>query len=254
MLWLSCATLAHADDSEITALTVLADPALAIPLAQLASEYSSNRHVSINIAYAPSFEQVMAIESGEEVDLLITAHPSTLNKLKRENKIADNGLETLLHMKLALIGSSEKTSPPKLAGIPLIKNLFQGRQNLLAVAIPATSSEGYYTDIALNLWRHRYGVFLDNSTVQMQNSKEIAEFVAQNKGYGFIFEPEVAQYQNLRILEKFAVMRSDIPLSAAIISGSNTKASRKFLKFLRQNGSQHLFAKHGFKPATPSAD
>jgi ABC-type molybdate transport system substrate-binding protein len=248
ILWLACAVPGWADDSEITALTVLADPVLAIPLTQLASEYSAKQHVSINVTYTPSFEQLMAIESGEKTDLLITAHPPTLNKLKRQHKIEGNAFEALAHMKLALIAPATAT-PKKTKGIALIRNLFQSQRKLLAIAIPATSSEGYYTSIALNLWRHRYGIFLESSTVQMQNSNEIAEFVAQKKGYGLIFTPEASQHNGIRILENFAVMKSGIALNAAVLKSNNTKASKKFLEFLRENRAQRLFMQHGFAPA-----
>ena len=152
-------------------------------------------------------------------------------------------------MKLALIAPVTANLQQR-KGISLIRNLFQSHHKLLAIAIPATSSEGYYTDIALSLWRHRYGIFLDNSTVQMQNSKEIAEFVSQNKGYGLIFAPEASQHHGVRVLENFTVMKSGIALKAATLKGDNTKASEKFLKFLESNSAQYLFTQHGFTPAT----
>ena len=71
--------------SEIPAITVLADRALTIPLARLASDYSRKNQTSVTVSFAPSFEQMVAIEEGESADIMGSPLRAQLKATARGN-------------------------------------------------------------------------------------------------------------------------------------------------------------------------
>jgi ABC-type molybdate transport system substrate-binding protein len=70
------------EGQEIESVTVMADSNLAIPLSQLASEFSAHNMTSIANVFGMSDDQEKKIENGESADLFITRDPAAIEQLK----------------------------------------------------------------------------------------------------------------------------------------------------------------------------
>lgn len=70
------------DDKEIESITVFADKRLSIPLAQLASQFSTQSTISVSDIFGSSQDQKKKIEDGEAADIFITSEPELIQQLK----------------------------------------------------------------------------------------------------------------------------------------------------------------------------
>lgn len=244
ILW--CHT-AWADDREIVSITVLSERSLALPLTQLASEYTKKYHQSVNVAFAPSFEQTMAIQEGEPADLFISAHPQSF--LQLHGALEENSITPLVSDNLVLVTSTDIPDTIDEVSIPILRELRKRKNFLLAVATPA-AAEGYYAEQLLTYLRSY--LFLSSQTVQMQNTADIVNFLKLMPAFGIMFESDALQSADLRVLGTFpASWYKKIVFTGAVTTGGNVKAARKFLRYLQSPSAQQTFITYGLYPETP---
>lgn len=250
------ATAARADDAdrqEITAITVLADRALTVPLTQLASDYTRAHHISVSVAFSPSFEQALAIESGETVDLFISAHPKTLEQLKQQGVFDVYSITPLVATRLVLVTSSAYKKETENLSINTFLTLRKMDNFLLAVANSSAAAEGFYAGQVLNYLRRH--IFLTDAIVEMQNTSDIVDFLSATEGFGLVFESDALQSTVLRKVAKIPDEWYQKPVfTAAVVAGGAMEEARKFLTFLQTRSSQRVFIKNGLYPTpkTPS--
>ncbi len=235
---------AQAADEEITSITVMADRTLNVPLTQLASDYSKSRHESINISYAPSFEQALAIEEGEPADLIISAYPKTLDQLS--DHFVAGSIVPLVSGRLSLITSVSDATSTDIT-IATLRALRRQKDFLLAVAIPTASAEGYYTGQILNYLRPR--LFLANNLVQLQDTADILQFLARTPAYGVVFESDVLQASNLRRIAIFPEnWHQKAIFKGAVIASGRVEAAKRFLHYLQSAKAKRVFLQYSLYP------
>lgn len=243
-----------AAEQEITAITILADRALTTPLTQLASDYTRDHHVSVSVSFSPSFEQSLAIESGESADLFISAHPKTLEQLKQQGVFDVYSITPLVSTRLVLVTSSGYRNHSPDLTVDTFKNLRKKANFLLAVANPSAAAEGFYADQVVKYLRRR--IFLSDTMVEMQNTSDIIDFLRSTEGFGIVFESDALQSAVLRKVTKIPDTWYQKPVfTAAVVAGGSMDEARKFLTFLQSPHAERVLIKNGLYPApkTPSA-
>jgi molybdate transport system substrate-binding protein len=247
--WLAVggAALAKMEEGEVTAITVLADRALTIPLAQIASDYSSSHHLSVNVSFAPSFEQTMAVEAGEPADVFITAHPKALEDLKQRGVFDVQSITPLVSNRLVWISSFPAAMKPDALTPAYLTKLRNDSNFLLAVATASASAEGYYTEQAVkHIKRH---IFLADATVQLQNTPDIMNFLAENKAFAIVFASDLQYYPQYQPLAFVPKTWCEPPVfTGGIVIGGAMDAARAFLQHLQTPEAQKLFLQAGFLP------
>lgn len=235
----------QAEESDITALTILADPALALPLTKLASLYSAESHISVSATFLPSFEQSLAVEEGEAADLLLMAQPETIETMKQQGVLDINHITPLVAARLAMVTSgnlSQKTEQNDKA----LRALSRQHGFLLASAMAGASSEGYATEKWLQQLRRKHGLYFGSKNVQLQHSQEIMEFIRTQPGaYGIVFSPEADLYSDVTSIR---YSDEEYPFTAAVVVGNQMKAARKLLDFLKGRQGRRIFMQAGFSP------
>lgn len=230
---------------EIPSITVLADRALTVPLSQIASQYSRKHHLSITVNFAPSFEQTVAIEEGEPADIFISAHPAALEKLKQQGLFDVYSITPIVKSRMALISSVDDTGRPEKIDFTLLKRLRNQPDFLLAVANPAATAEGYYTEQILEHITSE--LFLSGSTAMLQNTDDILRFMRGTPAYGITFVPYALQDETTRYVGNFPEnWHEPIMFTGVVIAGGQMENARKFLQHLKTAEAQRNFIKYRF--------
>jgi molybdenum ABC transporter molybdate-binding protein len=239
---------AFAQRDSLRELSVLADSALTVPLTRLASSYTRESQVSVTLTFAPSFEQALAIEDGEQADILITAHPEPLVTLQQKGLYDVYSVTPLIEGRLSLVSSYPKN--PKLFGLDVeaLRTLRKQPDFLLAIANKAAAAEGYY---AAQILKHLpSNLFLTDHTAQMQDAEDVLNFMSTVPSYGILFESDVLQRQNIRTIAPFPKEWHDPAIfTGVVVAGGSMAAARNFLSYLKSPKAQRIFIKYGFYPA-----
>jgi molybdenum ABC transporter molybdate-binding protein len=252
LCWMTTAVQAAPEPSqEISAITILADPALAAPLTQLASDYTRDNHISVSVSFLPSLEQNMAIEAGETADLFISAHPTLFAKLIQKKVLTKDSTTPLVSTRLMLVSSAIQTRPVAALDIKTFNQWRKDKNFLLVVANPSAAAEGFYAEQVLRYLRKR--IFLSDAVVQMQNTSDIVDFLAFTEGLGVMFESDALQSESLSLIGKVPDEWYQKPtFTAAVLTAGSKQKTQKFLAYLQSNHAQRVFLKNGLYAAMPN--
>lgn len=236
-----------AAEVEIKSITVLADRALTLPLTQLASDYTRKMQISINVTFAPAFEQGMALESGENADIFISAHPQTFITLRKRGKLKRENAIPLATTRVVLVATQHYQKFHKALTPDIFRQLRKRKDFLLAVANPAASTEGYYADQVLKHLRRR--IFLADAVVEMQNTSDLIDFLETTEGFGLMLESDALQS---RIVHKIATIPDEWyetpQFFAALVSNPFPDEAKHFIAFLQTKKAQRILIKNGLYP------
>lgn len=250
LIWLSCPLAVAASTAEdgLPAINVLADRALTIPLTQLASEYSRTHQASVTITFAPSFEQMLAIEEGEPANLFISAHPGALQQLKQQGLFDVYSLTPLMKGAFALITSTGYPDNITTVSVEALRAMLKDQPEfLLAVANAAATAEGYYTAQILDKIRPDISLF--DTTVQLQNTEDILSFGRKTPSFGIVFESDALQHPDFTTLGTFPEeWHEEAVFNGVVLAGPGMDAARNFLSYLITAEAQRHFIRYRFSP------
>jgi ABC-type molybdate transport system substrate-binding protein len=106
-----------ADSQEIASITVLADPTLSLPLAELASTFSHHTLISVAVVFGDSVAQKKKIEDGDTGDVFITANAEQIQQLKVRGMVDINTIGPVADAKdehfIAAVIASENMTPAR---------------------------------------------------------------------------------------------------------------------------------------------
>ena len=231
--------------SEIPAITVLADRALTIPLARLASDYSRKNQTSVTVSFAPSFEQMVAIEEGESADIFISAQPDALSRLKQSGLFDVYSFTPITKTRMALVTSTPYPNKSLEILIESLKEMKRTNDFLLAIANSAATAEGFYSAQIID--KVQKELFLSGNLVQLQNTQDIFDFNNSMPSFGIVFSSDAIHQNELRTLGNFpSEWHDEILFNGVVIAGGQMNASRKFLKYIQSDEAQRYFTNYGF--------
>lgn len=227
---------AQAEVRQFDSLIVLAEPSLALPLAEITRAYSVHKQVTLLTTFADSRSHAEQLQEGEG-DVLLTSLPSITQEL-RQMGLVDVYSQTMIAGNALVLAAAEH-APVNVT--PLLQ-LLAGRPVL--VADPQRFTEGYYgTDAYTHL----------NAAGDLPASETEASLdtlysrIEEGAGWGIMLGTEAR-------LQPW--IGSTIPLSgetydpifyqAMVIAGDKMELSRDFVKYLKSENAQAIFKRYGF--------
>ncbi len=235
---------AQLSDIELENLTIMADRALAVPLSKLASDYSRDNDMTITVAFAPSFEQTLAIQEGESVDLFISAHPKSLQHLKQRGLFDVSSLKPVVRANLSLIYTGDEAAfEVKDEFLKILKQ----PADFIAIASPAATAEGFYAYQSLGHFKPK-----SLPVAEMPDTETMLNMLKKRKQpmFAIIFEPDALLNVASHIIGTLDFKWHDKAVfTSAVISGENMQGAREFQAFLQSEAAQREFIKYRFYPA-----
>lgn len=234
--------------TEVSSLNIFADRALTLPLSQLASDYTRESHISVNIAFSPNSAQQQAFESGEAADILISAHPETIDKLTQNGLLLKNSLTPLVTSRLVLVTTTPTKKPTHQAiQLSTFQRIRKEPEFLLAIASKHSSADGYAADQVIQFLKQQ--IFLADAVVVLENTQDVSDFLNIGGGYGIIFESDAIQNNALHILGEIPNHWYKPPTFAALFASSgNISEAQKFFAYISQPEKLRIFGKNGLYP------
>ncbi len=228
-------------------ITLMADHSMGIAIAEIARSYTRDRHVAVNISFAPSAMQATQIMEGAAADVLITPKLAWIEQLKAQGLTDVYSQTPIARGRLALAGPGDspltvnlKERFPRAALI----NQMEGEQRFV-VGHPETLMEGVYGREALrNL---RVSGDLEAYTLYIKRLDEMIEMVAQHHAYGVFFHSTVIGRSDVRVLDLLPEKsHKPIEYHAVVIAGENMDEARKFLEYLKSYEAKSILQRNGF--------
>ncbi len=243
-IFLFFATAAHATPSRN--LTIFAEPNLSIALTKIARAYSQKANVIISINFGSSSNLISNIDSGEPVDIFVSAHKGWIDSLHQKGVVDVYNIGYIAYDYLALV--TLKTNPNLPSQLIKKKTLLSEALSILdknkaaIILDDEGNSSGFF---AKN--------FLDQATFSnIKIFSKIAEdktpflaIVRNNpENYSLLLQSQVKNKNDLQILA--SEDKKNIFYQALVIAGDNMEIAREFLKFLKSDQAKIILKSSGF--------
>ena len=230
---------------------VLADEVMAMPLAELARDYSKERGATINLTFGDSAAQEKYISDGAACDLLISGLPASIARLRAQGLTDIYSQRPLARDSLAFIGGKSSTLPTgglkergKFAEDLILKN-----HDDLKIFLPsALWPEGLAASDALG--RMELLLPLSPYIKTLDDRSGVVAASAKKGSYAFIsYSLAIAASQKgaMTILDVVPPeYHRALRYEGVVVGGENMTASRKFLDYLTTKQAKAVFKKYGF--------
>jgi|GEM_PF-4626905 len=244
MLMLCCAQGAWAAPRELTNITVIADPALMMPLSELVRQYSTKHEVSVTLVSSEEKDPETLIGEGMEAHVLISANQELTATLQLRGLIDVFAQNPLVHTDLALVRRRAGTSD---FGQWTLASLFYHDGNEMPVLIldPKQYIEGARSIAALNA----NNVSIDNRIV-MNSKKEMIAQLKREDSIGIMLATDALLDPELNVVSVLPASQYEpVMFMALVLASESMPEARQLVKFLTDDGSEKIFTHYGFKPA-----
>lgn len=230
---------------ENPSIMVMADPALAVPLARLAREYSLRQGGIVTLAYGSSAEQMQLIEEGAPADLFISTDPELIEKLKLSGLADVYSEAALASSRLALVGPSYGMSGITIKpGLKFSELLHSGDEPAMFILPDAKFlSQGIFSARALA--DMDMTADLQPYAVSIKDVPSMLKLIRNNSAYGILYDTDVAFFPAAQIIDYFP-QSPPIAYHAVVVAGENMTPARAFLDFLKSEKAQTIFRASGF--------
>lgn len=227
-------------------LTVFAEPNMVIALTKIARLYSQKSNVIVSVNFNSSYDLISEIDSGEPVDIFISAHHKLIESLHQKGLVDVYNVGYIAGDELVLATSkSNPNIPAELAEkkLSLEESLKILDQNKLTLIIDNNgNSSGEIGDMVIEN--------LDLNDIQLfrKLSEDKTQFLnivkSNNQNYALLLKSQVSNENDFQILAS----KNDLNIfyQAMVIAGDNMEIAREFLKFLKSDSAKIIFKQSGF--------
>lgn len=238
------ASISHAAPSRN--LTIFAEPNLAIALTKISRAYSQKANVIIALNFGSSSNLINNIDSGEPVDIFISAHKGWIDSLHQKGVVDVYNVGYIAQDSLVLVGlKSNPNLPAQLMGTkpsPQEALTILNENRATIILDDEGNSSGFF---AKN--------FLDQSAFpNIKIFSKIAEdktpfltIIRSNpENYSLLLESQIKNKNDFHIIAGGA--DKNIFYQALVIAGDNMEVAREFLKFLKSEQAKFILKSSGF--------
>ncbi len=224
-------------------LTIFAEPNMATAISKIGRLFSQKNNIIISVNLNSSEDLASTIESGDPVDIFISAHNDLIERLRQKGLIDVYNVGFIARDELVLI--TKKTNPNLIKNAcsrmeDCLKSLSQNKETL--VIDYSGSSLGEISKEVL-----RQGNFTDlilSERVPEDKSSSIEKFLkSDEKLFALVFRSQLRD-ANLTVVAQSA--NRNIFYQALVVAGDNMESAREFLKFLKNPTSKNILKESGF--------
>lgn len=195
-------------------------------------------------SFASSSTLAKQIENGAPANVYISANPQWMDYLEKRKMVDADSRFNLLGNRIVLIAPADSSQHVIIArGFPLAAML---KANELAMGNPAHVPAGIYGKQALQ----NLGVW-ESVRSRVARAKDVrAALALVERGeapLGVVYATDAAITKKVRVVGVFPDdSHPPIVYPAALVTGNETPAARRFLAFLRTPAATAVFEKYGF--------
>lgn len=238
------ASISHAAPSRN--LTIFAEPNLAVALTKISRAYSQKANVIIALNFGSSSNLINNIDSGEPVDIFISAHKGWIDSLHQKGVVDVYNVGYIAQDSLVLVGLKSNPNLPaqlmKTKPSPQEALTILNENRATIILDDEGNSSGFF---AKN--------FFDQSTFSnIKIFSKIAEdktpfltIIRSNpENYSLLLESQIKNKSDFHIIADGA--DKNIFYQALVIAGDNMEVAREFLKFLKSEPAKNILKSSGF--------
>ncbi len=224
-------------------LTIFAEPNMATAISKIGRLFSQKNNIIISVNLNSSEDLASTIESGDPVDIFISAHNNLIEGLRQKGLIDVYNVGFIARDELVLI--TKKTNPNLSKNAcsrmeDCLKSLSQNKETL--VIDYSGSSLGEISKEVL-----RQGNFTDliiSERVPEDKSSSIEKFLNNDeKLFALVFRSQMRDPDLTTIAQS---ANRNIFYQALVVAGDNMESAREFLKFLKNSTSKKILKESGF--------
>lgn len=228
-------------------LTIMADPSLLLPLAELAREYSKTTGTPLTIVAEDGRDPAIRIEQGFEAHVLLSADPTLVARLAQSGLIDVFGTLSFARTQLALVAPNELKQTLAFAKhISFAALLFSHPELPIYISDPSTP-EGLR---AQKLMEGREFSSEIAARAQMKPDREaVLEAIKASPGFGLILAADAVATPGVTILSLLPEETSEpVRYDAVVLASEAMSPARRFTRFLTSEEARAIFSHYGFQP------
>ena len=227
-------------------LTIFAEPNIASALTKIARIYSPMNNVIISINFGSSYNLISNIDSGEPVDIFISAHKGWIESLHQKGVVDVYNVGYIAQDNLVLATLKTNSNIPE----ELQKGKISPKQ---ALTVLNESKATIILDEEGNSAGYYAKKFLDELALSnLKNFSKLAEdktpllSIIRNSptSYALLLESQINNKSDFQIIARDD--KKDIFYQALVIAGDNMDTAREFLKFLKSEQAKNILKNSGF--------
>jgi molybdate transport system substrate-binding protein len=227
-------------------LTIFAEPNLALPLTKITRQYSRVANVIVSLNFTSAYNLVNSIDSGEPVDLFISAQSDWIEMLHQKGVVDIYNLGYIAQDNIVLVAQKDnKNIPSEFAE----KNMLAGeiievlnKHKVSIIIDEPNNSSGFFARKFLEEFQtENIRVF---SRISEDKTPLLSTINNDKENYSVLLKSQINSKKNdFRIL---AQLDKKIFYQALVIAGDNMEVAREFLKFLKSDQSKSYLRSYGF--------
>lgn len=227
-------------------LTVFTEPNAVAALTEIAREFSQKTNTIVSVNFDLSPDLLSDIDSGDPMDVLISAHPELIESLKQKGLVDVHNAGYIAADRLALVTSgvngnafSEMKKNTSLEEALEILN----QKNAELLIDHRGNSSGRFADEFL---RNRNLPALRLLNKISEDKSPILSIARKNTTlYALLLASQIKNEKDFVILAEKS--EADVFYQALVIAGDNMDVAREFVKFLKTDAAESILTKAGFK-------
>lgn len=236
-------------------LTVFTEPHMALALTKIAREFSRKNDATISVNFDLSSDLLHDIDSGEPVDVLISANSEIIEALKNKGLVDVHSAGYVAADSLVLVTNKLNTELNiQLQQAPSLEQALKILDQELSAA--ATNA---VTNLLTDSAGHSSGKFANDllNNLQLTSLKALSKIpedkssiigTARKSGdefYALLLTSQIKNENGFTILS--TKKDSGIFYQALVIAGDNMEVGREFVKFLKTDAARKIFTNAGFE-------
>ena len=226
-------------------LVIVAEPNMVYALTKIARIYSRENNVAISVSFDSSDKLIDDIDSGDDIDLLISANYLQIKALKQKAYFDVYNSPAIAFDQLRLVTLATNLEIPsalrnkKISITGAIKILSEN--SITLITDDEKSFLGLYRQDAIN-------AISDNNLnllIKSDNNEDQLNNILYNGNiYAILLASQIRNKRGLFIVN--SPDQDYISYQALIIAGDNMELAREFVKFLQSSESKSILSESGF--------
>lgn len=249
-LGLSLSTAHAVRRDDLPSITVLADSSLILPLTQIARDYAREAKVSVSLSFASAIEQLEEIEEGTPANVLITAQPGWLERLKAQGLADVYSQKSIASNQLVLVARTDHPTDFTFAGEKNLSTELEnyGKYYYFIAADPTFLEMGAYSTEVISYYK--WDMDLEAHFVFPNDLPSMHKLIAEKPHAGLLYLSEAKRNPRLRVIDTVPQEAyTPIHYEAIVVAGEHMNQARDFIAYLQSVPAQLRLSQLGFTPA-----
>lgn len=242
----------HSFASPSRSLTIFAEPNMVLPLTKITRLFSQKTNTIVSVNFDSSRDLMNDLDSGEPVDVFISAHPELIDMLHQKGLVDVHNAGYVASDDLVLVTNltNPQFLPALQKNLPLeeaLKILDESHASL--VTDYEGGSSGKFAKDFLRNYHFEHLKFFNK--IAEDKSPILSKIKNNNELYALLLKSQIKNEPNFLILSTKS--NPDIFYQALVIAGNNMDVAREFVKFLRSDIAKNYLKESGFGVTSETA-